>query len=86
MLPPAVLVMCDVLNPDGSPHETNTRARLVELLTPDVVAERPLYGFEQARQIKLCGRPRSACSHGRFTLTGNVQLVPHRWVLRIAVG
>ena len=45
----AVLVMCDVLNPDGSPHDTNTRARLVELLTPDVVAERPLYGFEQVR-------------------------------------
>jgi hypothetical protein len=67
--------MCDVLNPDGSPHETNTRAKLVELLTPDVVAERPLYGFEQARFNFYCcpiivaplapfycpSRPRGSC-------------------------
>ena len=32
----AVLVMCDVRNPDSTPHATNTRAKLVELLTPDV--------------------------------------------------
>lgn len=43
----AVLIVCDVLNPDSTPHETNTRAQLVELLTPDVRAEKPLYGFEQ---------------------------------------
>jgi len=49
----AVLIVCDVLNPDGSPHETNTRAKLVELLTPDVIAEKPLYGFEQVRHIWL---------------------------------
>ncbi|CAL8472158.1 g11700 [Coccomyxa elongata] len=42
-----VLIVCDVLNPDGTPHDTNTRAQLVELLTPDVIAEKPLYGFEQ---------------------------------------
>ena len=45
----AVLVMCDVLNPDGSPHETNTRAKLADLLTSDVTAQQPLYGFEQVR-------------------------------------
>ena len=45
----AVLVMCDVLNPDGSPHETNTRAKLADLLTSDITAQQPLYGFEQAR-------------------------------------
>lgn len=43
----AVLVMCDVRNPDSTPHATNTRAGLVDLLTPDVVAEKPMYGFEQ---------------------------------------
>ena len=45
----AVLVMCDVRNPDSTPHATNTRAKLVDLLTPDVVAEKPMYGFEQVR-------------------------------------
>lgn len=44
---PHVLIMCDVLTPDGTPHETNTRAPLVELLTPDVVALTPWFGFEQ---------------------------------------
>lgn len=50
----AVLIVCDVLNPDGTPHDTNTRAQLVELLTPDVVAEKPLYGFEQVRSHPSC--------------------------------
>ena len=50
--------MCDVRNPDSTPHATNTRAKLVELLTPDVVAEKPMYGFEQVRSlasIHACG-------------------------------
>lgn len=46
-----MLIMCDVLNPDGTPHDTNTRAKLAELLTPDVVAEKPLYGFEQVQTL-----------------------------------
>lgn len=54
---PAVLVMCDVLNPDSSPHATNTRAKLVELLTPDVVAEKPMYGFEQVWTYSLAPSP-----------------------------
>ena len=29
-----LLVMCEVLNPDGTPHKTNTRAHLVK--TADV--------------------------------------------------
>ena len=49
----AVLVMCDVLYPDSSPHITNTRALLVKLLTPDVVAEKPMFGFEQARLLSI---------------------------------
>ena len=51
----AVLVMCDVRNPDSTPHATNTRAKLVELLTPDVMAEKPMYGFEQ-----VCGCARTS--------------------------
>lgn len=42
-----VLIMCEVLNPDGTPHETNTRAQLRELLTPHVIEQECLYGFEQ---------------------------------------
>lgn len=48
-----VLVMCEVLNPDGTPHETNTRAGLRELLTPDVIEQECLYGFEQVRTFEI---------------------------------
>ena len=48
-----VLIMCEVLNPDGTPHESNTRAQLRELLTPDVVAQECLYGFEQVRAYRI---------------------------------
>lgn len=44
-----VLVLCSVYNPDDTPHATNTRALLERLLTPAMEAEKPLYGFEQAR-------------------------------------
>lgn len=44
-----VLVLCSVYNPDDTPHATNTRALLEKLLTPAMEAEKPLYGFEQAR-------------------------------------
>ncbi len=60
-----MLIVCDVLNPDGTPHDTNTRAKLVELLTPDVVAEQPLYGFEQVRAFSSytsAKTPISPCS------------------------
>lgn len=48
-----VLVLCSVYNPDDTPHATNTRALLEKLLTPAMHAEKPLYGFEQARR-PLC--------------------------------
>lgn len=41
------MIMCEVYNPDGTPHETNTRAKLREVITDKVKAEEPLYGFEQ---------------------------------------
>ena len=40
----AYLVMCEVLNPDGSPHETNTRHLIPDMDTTD---EEVWYGFEQ---------------------------------------
>jgi len=42
-----VLIMCEVYNPDGTPHDTNTRSKLRDILTDKILAEEPLYGFEQ---------------------------------------
>eukprot|EP00271_Cylindrocystis_brebissonii_P006983 TRINITY_DN1_c0_g1_i1.p1 TRINITY_DN1_c0_g1~~TRINITY_DN1_c0_g1_i1.p1 ORF type:complete len:418 (-),score=67.33 TRINITY_DN1_c0_g1_i1:698-1951(-) len=42
-----VLLLCEVCNPDGTPHETNTRHTVEALLTEGVLAEDTLFGFEQ---------------------------------------
>ncbi len=42
-----VLVMCDVLDPTGKPHVSNTRAMLEAIINDTVKAEKPLFGFEQ---------------------------------------
>ncbi|EFN56917.1 hypothetical protein CHLNCDRAFT_143431 [Chlorella variabilis] len=42
-----VLIMCDVLDPTGAPHPTNTRAKLEAIINDTVKAEAPLFGFEQ---------------------------------------
>lgn len=41
------LVLCEVFNPDGTPHKTNTRARLRQVLDSGVDQEEPWVGFEQ---------------------------------------
>lgn len=41
------LVMCEVLNPDGTPHSTNQRARLREVMDAGAALEDPWIGFEQ---------------------------------------
>lgn len=41
-----VLVLCDVLNPDLTPHPTNTRAKLIDSMISNGSAE-PFVGFEQ---------------------------------------
>lgn len=46
----AYLVMCEVMNPDGTPHESNMRAHLEE--NPD-----NWYGFEQEYTFVADGRP-----------------------------
>jgi glutamine synthetase len=42
-----LLVLCEVMNPDASPHATNTRAQLRAVLDQQVAAEAPLFGWEQ---------------------------------------
>lgn len=44
---PHLLVMCEVLSPNGEPHPTNTRAQLSALIDDKVIKEAPLFGFEQ---------------------------------------
>lgn len=41
------LALCEVLNPDGTPHPTNKRARLVELMESGAKDQDPWIGFEQ---------------------------------------
>ncbi len=41
------LVMCEVLNPDGSPHESNTRARLRQLMEKGGKDVEAWIGYEQ---------------------------------------
>ena len=41
------LVMCEVLTPDGTPHATNTRAKLHEVLSAGAAKEEPWFGVEQ---------------------------------------
>ena len=41
------LVMCEVLNPDKSPHSTNTRAKLRKILEAGAGQEEPWFGVEQ---------------------------------------
>ena len=41
------LVMCEVFQPDGSPHPSNTRAKLREVLDAGAAKEKPWFGVEQ---------------------------------------
>lgn len=41
------LALCEVLNPDGTPHSSNKRARLVELMKSIGKDQDPWMGFEQ---------------------------------------
>ena len=51
------LVMCEVIRPDGSPHETNTRARLREVLAAGGAELDAWIGFEQEYTLMQGGRP-----------------------------
>jgi len=53
---PNILVMCEVLNPDGSPHPTNTRAILVNIAAK-FSAQKPWFGVEQEYTLYQDDRP-----------------------------
>lgn len=52
-----VLVMTEVYNPDGTPHETNTRAALREVLDAGASEAEPYFGFEQEYALLKSGKP-----------------------------
>lgn len=51
------LVLCEVFNPDGSPHSTNKRATLREVLKSGADKEEPWFGFEQEYTLFHDGQP-----------------------------
>jgi len=51
------LVMCEVLNADGSPHGTNTRAWLREEMKAGAALKEPWIGFEQEYTLYQGERP-----------------------------
>jgi glutamine synthetase len=51
------LVLCEVLGPDGTPHATNTRARLRQVLAGGAAEHEPWLGFEQEYALLKGGAP-----------------------------
>lgn len=51
------LVLCEVLAPDGKPHETNKRASLRRILDAGAGEQHPWVGFEQEDTLFEGGRP-----------------------------
>ncbi len=58
------LVLCEVLNPDGSPHASNTRAQLRQALQEGAAAHEPWFGFEQEYTLFQDGKPLGWPSNG----------------------
>jgi len=56
-LHPHYLVLCEVMNADGTPHETNTRAQLRRDVSQHTVEPEFWWGFEQEYFITSAGRP-----------------------------
>jgi glutamine synthetase len=54
---PNYMVMCEVFNPDGTPHASNTRAALRALYERGAAAQEPWAGFEQEYTFFKGGRP-----------------------------
>lgn len=53
---PHILVMCEVLNPDGSPHLTNART-ILENTTRRFLEQKPWFGVEQEYTLYKNDRP-----------------------------
>lgn len=43
----SVLVLCMVMNPDSTPHESNERFKLMEQINDEIKEQECLFGFEQ---------------------------------------
>lgn len=61
-----VLVLCEVLNPDGSPHETNRRAKLRTLLEEGAKTADAWVAFEQEYTLFEGSRPLGFPAERRF--------------------
>jgi glutamine synthetase len=55
--PNDILVMCEVLNADGTPHSTNTRAKTVAMEKKFGAKYEPWFGIEQEYTFYQDGRP-----------------------------
>lgn len=51
------LVMCEVFNPDGTPHASNTRSKLRAILDNGAQEQDPWIGFEQEYTLFQNGQP-----------------------------
>ncbi len=58
------LVLCEVLRPDGSAHETNTRSKLRAVLDAGAGSEEPWIGYEQEYTLFDGARPLGFPAHG----------------------
>ena len=52
-----LLVLCEVMNPDGTAHASNSRARLRQVLDAGAAEAEPYFGFEQEYALLANGRP-----------------------------
>lgn len=63
---PHKLVLCSVLNPDGTPHDTNNRKKLSEVISQTITGESfddlPWFGWEQ--EYTLTHKPLAPFSEG----------------------
>ncbi len=58
------LVMAEVLNPDGTPHESNSRAQLREVMEAGAAKQEPWGGFEQEYTLFRKRTPLGWPEHG----------------------
>ncbi len=58
------LVLCEVMNPDGSAHTSNSRARLRDVLDKGASKEDPWFGFEQEYTFMKGNTPLGWPEHG----------------------
>ncbi len=60
------LVLCEVLNADGTPHATNTRSKLRAVLDSGASSAEAWFGFEQEYTLYKGARPLGFPSERRF--------------------